>query len=337
MKKNFALLVLSLFLALAIVEIFLRFYPTQYVYFQTRNVIQQIHSIPSPEPSLGYVPKPDSSVNFSNLEFKTFVRTNVYGMRDRSYDEKKPEGIFRILALGDSFVFGWGVQAEESISDIVEQKLGAGFEVLNLGVSGYSSDQILGRLRTLGLRFDPDLVVYFSTGLPSLSTPDYIFLDGKMYFDRVEQFSRREKVHFWLIRHSYAYCFLDQLFHTFQYRFWSRGSTEFSGTTDAPHERLLSPLKRLAESHGFGAAVIYIPEKKDFLDRPERVREEAGFLESECAGLGIPFFDLTPALRENPSNVYFKVDDHWTKKGHSLAAAAVAEFLKARGLVPEKL
>jgi hypothetical protein len=55
-----------------------------------------------------------------------------------------------------------------------------------------------------------------------------------------------------------------------------------------------------------------------------------------CAERGIAFLDLTPVLEasvDSGRNVYFPGDSHWNAAGHDAAAAALADFLRVRGLV----
>jgi lysophospholipase L1-like esterase len=50
-----------------------------------------------------------------------------------------------------------------------------------------------------------------------------------------------------------------------------------------------------------------------------------------CAGDGIPFLDLTPALEQSAAAgraVYFADDAHWNAAGHEIAAQELAKFLK---------
>ena len=54
-----------------------------------------------------------------------------------------------------------------------------------------------------------------------------------------------------------------------------------------------------------------------------------------CAERGIVFLDLTPVLEaevDSGRNVYFPDDAHWNAAGHDVAASALAELLRARGL-----
>jgi hypothetical protein len=85
---------------------------------------------------------------------------NQYGYRDRDFSKKRmPDGPIRVLFLGDSFVMGLNVSPEQTWPKALEQVLGSGFEVMNLGVAGYGPDQSLTQLEDEALAFDPDAVV----------------------------------------------------------------------------------------------------------------------------------------------------------------------------------
>ena len=51
------------------------------------------------------------------------VSTNSMGQRDRDFDVAKPENTVRILMLGDSLTFGWGVKIEDTPSKMLEARL----------------------------------------------------------------------------------------------------------------------------------------------------------------------------------------------------------------------
>jgi len=95
------------------------------------------------------------------------TRINTAGFRDREFPEPKPDGVFRIVAIGDSVTFGFDVAQDEAYPKQLERELNAAaepgaprYEVLNFGVSGYNLPQSVARLRSLALRYAPDLVVY---------------------------------------------------------------------------------------------------------------------------------------------------------------------------------
>ena len=91
---------------------------------------------------------------------QTYERTNSHGQRDRERTLQKPDGVRRILLLGDSVVEGYGLRESETISRQLEDLYGDGStEVLNFGVSAYCTRAEIELLEVKGLRFDPDVVI----------------------------------------------------------------------------------------------------------------------------------------------------------------------------------
>lgn len=92
--------------------------------------------------------------------------TNSWGFRGNEFVVDKPENIFRIAFLGDSFTFGEGVRFEDTYSEQVAYKLskkfkvkGIKFESYNFAVGGYNTEQELFLLRNVVLQTKPDMVV----------------------------------------------------------------------------------------------------------------------------------------------------------------------------------
>lgn len=134
--------------------------------------------------TLGWTLRPNSAgADFRGGPQQGLVRTNSLGLRaDRDYAQPKPPGVLRILLLGDSFAFGVGVDQESSFATLLEARLNRSggplrYEVANLGVSGYSTDQELLRLRALGERLQPDLVILMVCGNDfAENTQDFVYL-----------------------------------------------------------------------------------------------------------------------------------------------------------------
>ncbi|MCJ7586777.1 MAG: GDSL-type esterase/lipase family protein [Candidatus Aminicenantes bacterium] len=119
-----------------------------------------------------YKLKPDSRFRVSNtvnrMELKSGLRvvieSNREGFRTRNLSKTKRPGVFRILFLGDSTTFGWGVEQDERFSDLLEKRLNAAgtgicYEIVNLGLPGYSSYQGRIALDLYGLGYSPDMVI----------------------------------------------------------------------------------------------------------------------------------------------------------------------------------
>jgi lysophospholipase L1-like esterase len=92
------------------------------------------------------------------------VSLNSRGFRGGEFSKEKKPGVVRILCIGDSWTFGANVDDAAAWPRRLETRLAeeygpARFEVLNLGVMGYSSFQGLELLRRTGMELDPDLVL----------------------------------------------------------------------------------------------------------------------------------------------------------------------------------
>ena len=85
------------------------------------------------------------------------------GLRDaRDFPYAKPAGTLRVLALGDSHTQGYEVRQEATYAAVLERYLkgkGRKAEVLNAGVSGYSTAEAAAYLENEGHRYQPDVVV----------------------------------------------------------------------------------------------------------------------------------------------------------------------------------
>jgi lysophospholipase L1-like esterase len=95
------------------------------------------------------------------------VRTGAAGFRAPDFPAAPTPDRVRVLALGDSSTFGWGVEAEQAwpgrLPDALAHATGrapGSFEVLNLGVPGYSTFQGRVLLERVALPLAPRLVVW---------------------------------------------------------------------------------------------------------------------------------------------------------------------------------
>ena len=92
------------------------------------------------------------------------VRINSQGFRDREYHAKKPDQVVRVVGIGDSVMFGWGVEEAESFLGVAEARLNSAqtshkYEIINCAAPGYNTTMEVATLEDKGLGFQPDLVV----------------------------------------------------------------------------------------------------------------------------------------------------------------------------------
>jgi lysophospholipase L1-like esterase len=90
-------------------------------------------------------------------------RTNARGFNTPDVPLEKPAGTFRVVAMGDSSTFGWGVESDQTYARVLESLLrarhpGRRLEVINLGICGYSSLQGRILMQLEGTLYRPDVV-----------------------------------------------------------------------------------------------------------------------------------------------------------------------------------
>lgn len=109
------------------------------------------------------------------------LRTNSEGLRaERSYRIPKPAGATRILLLGDSQAFGWGVSERQTVAARLEDRLEARdagpVEVINAAVPGYNAYQEAALLERIGMAYEPDCVLVLFTS-NDLALPFFLLKD----------------------------------------------------------------------------------------------------------------------------------------------------------------
>ncbi len=90
------------------------------------------------------------------------VTYNERGLRDRPILPKADDE-YRILALGDSVTFGWGVDQDKTfaarLESLLQSRLHRTVRVINSGVGGYNTVQEVTYFKQEGIDLQPDLVL----------------------------------------------------------------------------------------------------------------------------------------------------------------------------------
>ncbi len=117
------------------------FFRNMYVQYD-REVVQWVPECSKYDPELSYVLRMEGCV-FRNREFSVSVAGNELGLRDSWDAMKEPE----IISLGDSYAMGWGVEQEETYSEIIDQEVKN--RVLNAAISSYGTAREMKSLKKL--------------------------------------------------------------------------------------------------------------------------------------------------------------------------------------------
>jgi hypothetical protein len=259
---------------------------------------------------------------------------NSLGFRDREHEREKPEGVYRILAIGDSISMGLMVEVSEDVyTSVLERTLrekNPNVEVLNFGVSGYNTQQEVAMLVEKGLDYAPDLVLL-----------QYCLNDRQMVNDGiVERLLEREGESSGIERSLLA----PNLSRSALYRFLryaavpqlreevrAQRRVAMQDLTRDTVEENFALLGRTSQEEGFEVLVVVFP----FFDRNLRSfpREHAAVARYSASN-GFQHLDLLHAFRKcSASRRVHENPMHPNRFGHLCAAQAIAGHLEASGLV----
>jgi hypothetical protein len=84
------------------------------------------------------------------------------GFRRSTPFPPKDSNVFRVMVVGDSLTYGVGIREESTFTALLNKWLSKNYriEILNLGVSGYQSEDVLHVIQTWLPILRPDLVIY---------------------------------------------------------------------------------------------------------------------------------------------------------------------------------
>ncbi|MGQ0811537.1 MAG: SGNH/GDSL hydrolase family protein [Nitrospiraceae bacterium] len=278
------------------------------------------------------------------------VKINSHGFRDEEHAWEKERDTLRILGLGDSFTFGWGVSHKETflkqLEPLVHHATGRQAETISAGVPGWGLNQYYLYLKTIGVKYSPDVVVlaYFTDDLPGSileaipANEQYRgglqFKGGACHYSRLYNFSKSLGNQ---IRQKNRVTRIEFLHNQDARRAeWSKRpnylTTEGIPETNGTYERLLSDylsrIKQIADDHGAVLVVMYIP------DISQIYHPEVQYINRALADLtrshGIPFVDMTPLFERAPDiGTYYlwPRDPHTNAAGHRAMARALLELI----------
>lgn len=282
-------------------------------------------------------------------------RINEDGFRDSVYARPKQEGAFRIVVMGDSVSFGYGVAETEAYPQILEELLSdlvpdARIEVVNLGVGGYNAYNEARLLEGVGRSYEPDLVlvqfcindlndptVHFDaqTRVVLSAIPDAAFPDPS---------KRRGSAHG--PSKGLRWCQASKLCASLQ-GLWlamtapeldertRRDAFAFIEAADRPEwawlEARYEEIEEIANADGASFAILAFPYQKQLAEAPPHAVQE------QLAQLGRkhdwPVIDPLTAFQEAHVAKTPLFMDWWhpTPAGHRLAAMAIARALVCGG------
>jgi hypothetical protein len=148
-RARLILLTVSVALALLVAELALRAVRPQFTLLGA--------DFYAADPELGFVLRPGHDGTLEGVgEFATRIRVDSRGLRG---GEPSPATARQphVLGVGDSFLFGWGVEEHETFLALASREVGA--VASNGGIPNYSTCQATARARRLLPELRPDVVL----------------------------------------------------------------------------------------------------------------------------------------------------------------------------------
>jgi lysophospholipase L1-like esterase len=304
-------------------------------------------------PDLPYRLRPGVEVRVRHFT----VRVNRLGLRGPETTPRPAPGRRRILALGDSVVYGEGLDEADTFPVLLERELAAAAgdvpapEVLNGAAPGYNTEVEAAFLREIGLGLAPDAL------LLGVSLNDFGDAPGLTPFGflTVEREARARAP--WLSNHSEFYRLVRWLATYARGGHWYQRVARYA-RPPAPGEdrwaaidralagmhkrfyaapsgpgwervrRALVDVRDTARARGMELTVVVFPEKDQVEEHPPNLDPQRAWL-ALCAELDVRCLDLWPAFAAAAaSGPLFADTQHPNAAGMRVAARATAELLR---------
>lgn len=296
-----------------------------------------------PDPDAVWSLRPGIEASRSTEEFDEHVRTGALGLRGA--DPVDPRDRPRILAVGDSFTFGTGVDDDQTWEVVLAASLAARdrpAEVLNAGVPGYGFDQGFRAAQKWSARLAPDLVLFglhctdvasdWDVPLWDLRDGRLVPLDPSRNWIALQMRLKTSTPD--LLRGLRSF---RALVGSLRRRdpFGQLPALDWAGTTAWQRDKVVAALAFEPIAGDPRRAAVIMPCKEDlsgdstvlWADLPRRLE-----------GAGVPVLDAGRDLRPpaDPSagrRFFFDRDIHLTPAGNRWLAARIERFLVDRGLL----
>lgn len=283
------------------------------------------------------------------------VRINALGLRGPEVEVPRPPQEKRILVLGDSSIFGFGVTEGSVFSSQLQQALsvlpGAGpVTVINGGMVGYSSLQSLELLRMTGEKLQPTLLII--ANLWSDNNFDS-FTDKALLEQLNSPVVQRNTASRTLLRNSRLFVGLERLISGQPVRQVSWVHAGEAAKPEKAQRRVkledymdsLRTMVTLAQEHHTESMLMVLPHPTDLSRVPENISPWGVYREAMRAvgkSTGAPVIELPEAFAAataqqgaadpNSRTASLFLDDlHPSAAGHALMAKTVASMLETSG------
>lgn len=290
-----------------------------------------------PDPLLYWRLKPNQTCH--TKVNRKLVHINSHGTRGPDFEVPKPPGTVRILSLGDSRTFGWGLSDEETYSSLIEaglrKTLGPSqkIEVINCGVNAWSYPQMTAFFRDRTSEWRPDIVLLADANLwtqfSEKNSPE--FVRKFMWRVRLKNFLRRFATY-----HFFVEAELNSFYARYRTKFIpvdpkqdALFKEQQQSDPDAFFRDSIEELCRQAKARGVRVVLCHLPVRSEL----ETGKPGDNVLNAKLAvakEFGVPCVDLAPDLKSKGggTDLYLEADPvHFNATGNKIIANSLVETI----------
>ena len=271
----------------------------------------------SASPAIGHEHTPNTRAHLMGAD----VVINSQGLRDREFPLVPAPGKTRILMLGDSLTFGWGVEGDETYSKVLERMLAKGgydAEVINTGVGNYNTEMEVAYFLERGYKFKPHYVVL-------------------NYFINDAEPTPRDHANFFA-RHSPAYVYFASRFDmalrmmgSGEKKDWKSYYAGLYEGVDGPG-RVAAAIEKLAKYCRENNIKLYIANQPELRNPKEYAFPQVDRMVEEIAAANkVPYIPMLPAVRDlEPETLWVtQPDPHPSAVAHEAFAKELYKVFSA--------
>lgn len=299
---------------------------------------------------LGWANRPLSTGEFYMPDSLSYIEINKRGIRDDNHIYSKNESIKRVEFFGDSFTWGYGVNKSYRYTEIFEKEY-VGIEVINMGTTGYGTDQEYLFFVKEGYKYSPDVVVlaYHNDLIEiarnltySYPRPKFEFQNGSLTLTNVpvpqrtinwtDRFDVEEDQTFVrktdnLLRNIKTYEFLRNRVKSMEiFNKLRSGAYDVSiNDTYRVLDGILTAFKNDSENHGAEFVLLIIPDKVQVYGNADT--SEIEFVRNWAEREEVAHINLIEELREiglTNKGIYFDIDGHFSSEGNRIVGEIIA-------------
>jgi lysophospholipase L1-like esterase len=299
--------------------------------------------------AVGYVLTPGYQGKIQRAEYEFIFHVNDRGLRTRT-SEIQSDGARRVLLLGDSQAFGFGVSDDETVAVLLENSLnrvhGEDVVVQNAGVPGYGTVDQLNFLRSRIEELRPDLVIVQFLPVNDFDenrapAKDRVAIrDGMLvsknaasedtdvsWLKRVQYFLKGKSHLYRILSDHTGYAMMKAGLLSHMDQLWGE---DFSAQDSTITVEALSEIARIAGENGAKSLFLYTTAQAQIIADGEVTQPRSFHVLQEASKRSDALLiNTVPLLHAHPERMqlYYPLDGHWTATGHRVISDLLTDTI----------